>query len=227
LANKVPSLGGKQMASKKHKNYKKCKSLASKSNGLFDWYRNHRNSYNLAVENNWQRDIAKDLKWKILRITRTYDECKAIASSYQRLVEWKNGDDPSYRCAVRRKWQRQIAEDLQWKIRASYTGVQYEDCKAFASEYSSLHEWRREHSSSFAHAYSKNWQRSIALDLQWKIQGNLRSYVECRAIASNHRSLSEWKESDSASYRYAVNSQWQRNIAQDLKWKIYAMVRSQ
>jgi hypothetical protein len=55
------------------------------------------------------RDIA-------LRTTRTYDECKIIASYFSSLSEWQRDDFASYLYAWKRHWQEKIAKELKWKV---------------------------------------------------------------------------------------------------------------
>jgi hypothetical protein len=61
------------------------------------------------MSNIWNRDIG-------IRTTRTYDECKVIASYFSSLGEWQQNDSASYLYAWKRHWQEKIAKELKWKV---------------------------------------------------------------------------------------------------------------
>jgi hypothetical protein len=219
-------MGERPLMKNQRHSLEKCLEEASQFERLVDWYRNHRSTYNFAVAKKWQRTIGKKLQWQMQTAEMSYEECRAKAAPYNRLVEWKHADDASYRYAIRRKWQRKIAGDLHWQIRPSYSKITLKQCTAIASDYSSLFEWRKQHPSTYAHACGKNWQRRIARALGWRLPGSLRSYTECQEIASNYGSLMRWRENDVRSYRYAVNRSWQKPIAKSLGWHAYARSES-
>lgn len=99
-------------------NYEFCVEIAKEFRGLTDMKDSHRVVYEHCLKQGWLHQIAQDLDWYYQkRHDRSYEECKAIAGRYSRLAEWKAGDAACYQQCVSRKWQRQIAKELGWKIK--------------------------------------------------------------------------------------------------------------
>lgn len=150
-----------------------------------------------------------------------YDFCKRRANKWLSLSEWKRHDTSSYRVALKNKWQRQIAEELGWKIKVRQSGYSEQDCLEEAEKYQNIKEWSIKHPGTYEAARKKSIIKKIASTLGWKYRAklNLYDFGGCLEKARPYKSLKEWKEKDKESYYTAVRNKWHRKIAMFLKWK--------
>lgn len=205
-------------------NYENCVAEASKYSSLSEWRKKSPSSY-LASKDKWHGAISQELAWvSKVHNSWSYEDCKSEASKFSSLKEWEKNSRSSYFAAVKNNVQRKIAQELNWKVRkkAGHWNS-YENCKAEASQYSSLKEWEKNSTASYFSACKNKWQRQIAHDLDWANDRDNDKpflYRACKRQAAQFSSLNDWITNGSASYKTAVTNKWQREIAQELGWEV-------
>ena len=201
-----------------------------------EWGKKHEASYSAAVRNGWQREISEELGFNgnVPPGHWTKENCKqaAIDCSATKPSEWCKKHSASYGVAWRNGWQREIFEELGWKIRESVAPGHWtkETCKQAAIDCGATKpsEWKKKHRASYEGAVKNGWQREISEELgfdgnvppgHWTKENCKQAAIDCNAIRP-----SEWAKKHNASYIAALRNGWQLEIYEELKWKIQESV---
>jgi len=147
-----------------------CKEGGRPFRSLTSWKQDDHATYRAAFDNGWHKEIAAELGWKVQEQRCggywNYDTIKAEAAKFSGLYSWAKGEPNSYRQALKKKNQKQIAKELGWGFQDQKPNGYWVEktCKREASKHSPT-TWKKAHTASYRKAAENGWKDKIILEL--------------------------------------------------------------
>jgi hypothetical protein len=152
-----------------------------------------------------------------LRQKWTKDTVLKIAAAYSTRQQWRNSHTSSYNVAKYHGWYEEATKHMkrELKPRGYWT---LKKCQTVSKKFKTVSEWQREHAASYLAAYRNEWIEPCSSHMS-STQNPKRYWTKgkCLAKASLYSSRSEWKRSDSRSFRAAEDNSWIDECARHMK----------
>lgn len=107
------------------RDFAECLHSAKRFSSRKEWIANDYTVYRYAHKRDWDKKIVKIMGWTTIVDRKKGREpplvlltdCVPFAKDFSSLLDWQKGHRRSYSFAVRKGWQRQIADILGWKTK--------------------------------------------------------------------------------------------------------------
>jgi hypothetical protein len=179
-----------------------CKKSALKFKGRSEWEREERRFYTRAKYKGWLDLCCEHMQLR--NKSRTLVECMESAKRFNSIKEWQKSDQASYAYAYKNGWVEECSLHMTEK-RFFWTK---ELCIAKAKEFKTRSDFRVRASRCADTARKNGWYEECCKHMERPKIKPKRTKEECKKVALQYESISDFRRNDETMYRYAKRYGW-------------------